>query len=97
MAFVSGSKFNFSANGDSPEFVARKFVIHLGTDTNEAFGGGTVEVKSKGNDQLDWTTDATTYTATDIIKQDADFMGSKFKITLTGATSPNIDYSITYE
>jgi hypothetical protein len=77
--------------------VASKFVIHLGTDTRQNFGGGTVTIKSKRNDQLDWTSDSTTSTATDIIKQDAGFIGARFKLTLSGATSPNIDYSITYE
>lgn len=87
----------FSADGDSEEFVATRFTIHLGTDSAEDFGSGTVELKSKRDDQLDWTTDSTTYTATDIIKQDADLLGAKFKLTLTGSTSPDIDYSITYE
>ena len=88
---------NFGANGDSEEFVASNFVIHLGTDTNSTFGGGTVTIKSKRNDQLDWTSDSTTYTSMDIIKPNSDFMGAKFKLTLSGSTSPNLDYSITYE
>lgn len=87
----------FSADGDSVEFIARRFVVYLGTDSAEDFGGGTVEFKSKVHDAFDYTTDATTYTATDIIKQDNGLIGAKFKLTLTGATSPDIDYSILYE
>lgn len=88
---------NFSADGSSEEFVADRFLILLGTDTNADFGGGTVSVKFKKNDQLDWTADGTTYTSMDAIKQDAAFMGAKIKIELEGATSPNLDYTITYD
>ena len=92
---------NFSANNqESAEFVASKFIIHLGTDTNSSFGtGGTVKVKSKSYDQYDWTTDSITYTAMDIIKQDADMLGSKFKIVIEDVTggTVNLDYTITYE
>lgn len=87
---------NFSANGDSEEFVASSFTLLLGTDTNEAFGSGTVEIKYKQNDQLDWSTDPDTYTASTVKTSESYVGGLKCKITLTGATSPNIDYSIRY-
>ena len=88
---------NFSADGSSEEFVADRFLILLGTDTNANFGGGTVSVKLKKNDQLDWTADSKTYTSMDAIKQDGDFMGAKIKLQLSGSTSPNLDYTITYD
>lgn len=88
---------NFSANGDSETFVARKFTVLLGTDTNKTFGGGTVSVKYKQNDQLDWTTDDTTYADATTFTSEEFVGGLKCKLTLSGATTPNIDYSIRYE
>lgn len=88
---------NFSADGDSEEFVATKFLITLGTDTNDNFNNGTVELKVKLNDQLDWTTDSTTFTSADVFKQDGYLTGARFKLTMTGSTSPNVDYAIKYE
>ena len=87
---------NFAADGDSTEFVAKQFTVLLGTDTNEDFGGGTVEVKYKQIDQLDWTTDETTYIATAAFTSIEFVSGMQCKLTLTGATSPNLDYSIVY-
>lgn len=88
---------NFAANGDSVEFVATRYVIRLGTDTNQNFGGGTVTLKTKNDPQLDWTSHQTTYTATAVITQPDNYIGGRHKLTLASATSPDLDYSITYE
>lgn len=87
---------NFAANGSSDEFTANSITVCLGNDTNANFGGGTISLKVKQDDKLDWTVDST-YTATGTVNTIVYAGGLKAKIELTGATTPNLDYSIKYE
>lgn len=87
---------NFAANGDSDEFVFDRATFLLGTVTNGNFGGGTVTFYVRHNDQLDWTADST-YTASGTKTTEEIAGGMRGKLTLSGATSPNLDYTIKYD
>lgn len=87
----------FSADGDSVDFVANKFTALIGNDSAEDFGSGTVQIKYKQDDQLDWTTDPTSYNATATVTSDDFLLGVRVKLTMTGSTNPDVDYSIKYE
>lgn len=84
---------NFDANGNSDTFVATGVDIVIGNDSSD-FGGGTVKIQVKLNDQADWTTDSE-YTAQGVYTT-LNQHGLKFRLNLSGATSPDIDYAVQY-
>jgi hypothetical protein len=87
---------NFSANGSSDIAKGAKSVrIEVGTDTNENFGGGTLNIKIRSSEDLDWTTvEGMTEAGSKIIE---DSVGSmQLKVELEGSTSPDLDYSIVW-
>lgn len=84
---------NFDDNGNSEEFSATKVDIVIGNESS-TFGGGTVKIQSKINDQVDWTTDSS-YTDQGVYTT-LNQGGLKFRLNLSGATSPDIDYAIQY-
>jgi hypothetical protein len=94
MTVLSG---NFSADGSSEIIKGFQSArIDIGTDTNENFGGGTLNVKVRSSDTVDWTTvEGFTASASKVIE---DSIGSiQLKIELEGATDPDLDYSIVYK
>lgn len=87
---------NFSADGSSEIVKGAKAVrIDVGTNTNANFGGGTLNIKMRAADTLDWTTlEGLTTTGSKTI---LDTVGAnQIKVQLEGATSPDLDYSITW-
>lgn len=83
---------NFDANGNSEEFVATGVDIVIGNESSTF--SGTVKVQSKINDQAGWTTDSS-YTEQGVFTT-LNQHGLKFRLNLSGATSPDIDYAIQY-
>lgn len=86
----------FTADGSTQEFVCDSFTFMMGNDTASNFGGGTITVELS-HDGENFTTDATSYTAGDIITTAPYTGGVVAKITLSGSTSPNLPISVKYE
>lgn len=90
-------KGTFAADGDTEVFVAKRFTILLGTTSGNDYGSGTVTLYLKQADDFDWTADST-YTTGNNVLTTIDYVGGiKAKLTLSGSTSPDLDYSIKYE
>jgi hypothetical protein len=87
---------NFTADGSSEIAKGVKAArIDIGTDTNENFGGGTLNIKVRASETSDWTThESITESVSKIIE---DTIGSaQLKVELEGATDPNLDYTIVW-
>jgi len=83
----------FVANGSSAEAqIQQGGLIYIGSAGGEAFGGGTVTVQIKGIDGNYYASQDTS-TASDVFAIEPPVPCS-IRLTLTGATSPDIDYVI---
>ena len=86
---------NFAADGSSEEFLATKLTYCAGDTTATDFGGGTLTLEVSQTGENFTTDNAITaegvYTSIDYAG------GMKCKLTLAGATSPDLNYSIKYE
>jgi hypothetical protein len=93
MAKVKG---NFAANGDSVDFDSPKITVLLGhtTGSKNDFGGGTVTLYVSYN-SVDWTA-VDTYTAETAFTTVEYNGGARFKLTLSGSTSPDLSYVVVY-
>ena len=81
-----------TANGNSEEFVASNVDFVIGDDSSTF--NGTVKIQVKMNSQNDWTTvkeltEAGSHT-------NVNHFGLRFRLNLSGSTSPVINYAIKY-
>lgn len=85
----------FAADGSSEVVTAGRFTVLAGSDGGADFGGGTLTVEIS-HDGVLYTT---AYSFTEEGAQTSvDYVGGvNLKLTLAGATSPDLDYSIKYE
>ena len=88
-------KGTFTDNGSSETFLASKLTVLAGSDGGSNFGGGTLNVEVSHDGVLFTTASALTEESTKTI---VDSVGGLLcKLTLSGATSPDLDYSVKYE
>ena len=94
-------KGTFTGNGDSEEFTASEFTFTLGNTASADYGDGTVTVYAKQADENAYTI-VDQYTTTSgvsgqVVKSTEKYAGGlKSKLTLSGATDPNLPYTIKY-
>lgn len=62
----------------------------IGTDNGSNFGGGTAYIEFS-EDGTRWNRDTTSYTGMDAINVEPKGGQTQFRVTLEGATSPNIN------
>jgi len=89
-------KGNFAADGSSDTVVATKLTVLVGNSSATNFGGGTVTIEAEYGDSGEFTS---IYSFTEEGAQTTNEFagGARFKLTLAGATSPDLDYTIAYE
>ncbi len=94
MKVLSGT---FSADGDSTVLKGvKKFTVFVGTDGGTDFGSGSLTVEVRPNDAVGWTTAKTFISET--VDTSIEYVGgTQVKLTLASSTSPDLDYSISYE
>lgn len=83
----------FTADGSSAELTAQRLDFCVG-DSSSDFGGGTVTLEVKQNDQFGWTP-AQTFTEASA-DTTINAKGFKYRLTLSGATAPSINYSLVW-
>lgn len=83
---------NFSADGSSSVFVVEgdSFYVHASGD----FGGGLIEIEVLLGDGSTWQALEWHTYATDFSKRVELGDGMKARLTLSGSTSPDVDYEI---
>lgn len=89
-------KGNFAANGDSVIVVASRATFLVGNSSASDFGSGSVTVEAEYGDSGEFTT-IYTFTEEGSTTTEEFVGGIRFKLTLTGSTSPDLDYTIAYE
>lgn len=87
---------NFSADGSTTALPSvSSFTVLAGSDGGSNFGGGTLTIEVSHDDQ----TYTTAYSFTEEgVQTSVDYVGGVWlKLTLSGSTTPDLDYSIKYE
>jgi len=89
-------KGNLSADGDSEIVVCTQATILVGNSSAGTFGGGTVTIEAEYGDEDKFTTihsftEEGSQTTNDFVS------GVRLKLTLAGASSPDLDYTIAYK
>ena len=86
---------NFAADGSTVAVKAGKFTILMGDATATNFGGGTVTAEVSHDGVLFTTAHSFTEEG---VQASVDYTGGVvIKLTLTGSTSPALNYSMKYE
>lgn len=86
----------FVADGDSAALhPVSRFTVLAGSDGGTDFGGGTLSIEVSYDGVL-YTT-AHSFTEEGVKTSNEYVPGVYLKLTLSGATSPDLDYSIKYE
>lgn len=88
-------KGNFADNGVSETVLASKFTALVGSDVANDFGGGTATIEVS-HDGVEFTT-LGSLTEEGSFNSETLAGGLLVKLTLSGATSPDLNYSIKYE
>lgn len=88
-------KGTFTDNGSSETFLASKLTVLAGSDGGADFGGGTLNVEVSHDGTLFTTAASLTEESTKTIVDSVG--GLLYKMTLSGATTPDLDYSVKYE
>lgn len=85
----------FAADGSTSPVVVRRFTVLAGSDGGTNFGSGTLAVEVS-HDGVLYTT---AYSFTEEgVQTSVDFTGGVLvKLTLSGSTTPDLDYSMKYE
>lgn len=88
--FVSGT---FADNGSSsPVEIVSRGIAFIGSSGGTTFGSGTVTVQLQAPNG-DWCSSSQVATASDVLAIDVQ-LPTNVRLTLTGATGPDIDYAI---
>lgn len=94
MAKIEKGTFTVDGSSAVMEGVS-KFTVLAGSDGGTTFGGGTLTIEVSHDGETYTTAQAITeegvYTSIDYVG------GVNLKLTLAGATSPDLDYSVKYE
>lgn len=85
----------FAADGSTEEFVASAATFLIGADTATNFGGGSILIEAS-HDGVNWTTQDTITEET--VRVTEEYAGGlRYKLTLSGSTSPDLFVSIVYK
>lgn len=92
---ASNIKKTFDDNGSIEEFTATSFTVLAGSDNGSDFGGGSLAIEVS-HDGVNFTT-AETITEETASTSNEYTGGVVVKLTLSGATSPDLDVSVKYK
>lgn len=83
----------FSGNDSSSSILVQEHaIVMVGSENGQDFGSGTVTVEFRGTDS-EWYASATSFTTVGVVTIKPG-LPVELRITLTGATSPDLDYVI---
>lgn len=94
MATLLNATLTADGDTDTFELTDAGATVFLGDSDGSDFGGGTITVKYAPIGDANFTSDATTYTAMDTFNLDPKGGVMQCKLTLSGATSPDLNIKV---